>query len=323
MTLCRIDIEPSLTFPVMLVLEGLYVLLARHLRSDHNDRNRPVTGGGIIFIIAVWLFALSEPSAIFPERFGYITGCATVLAIVSFIDDMRPLSPLLRLGIQIVTLTIPLIMVPDMTMSWIAYILLIFLGVAFVNAYNFMDGINGMTVAYSIVTLLAIGYCSKIVFPLPNVVTSLSMILFPTTAAIGFLNFRRHEIVHCGDAGSIVMGFLILYLISSLIYATDDWSYIALIFVYGVDTGYTALYRLLHGENILKGHKLHLYQLLDSRKHVPHLYISTTYAIVQAVIDIGLILTPSPYRAWYAAGSFVLLMALYSTVRYRISRTAI
>lgn len=320
---CSDEILSGLAFTVLLLIESLYIHLARRFGFGmRNGAHDPVTGAGIIFIISLWMFAIFTAPELLPENFGYIVGSATALAVISFIDDMHPVSPLIRLCIQAATITIPLLTVPEIQIYWVVYIGIILIGVAFVNAYNFMDGINGMTAAYSIVTLISIGYFSKIALQLPNVVNGLSVVMISATAAFGFFNFRHREIAHCGDTGSIVMGFLIFYLISSLIYATGDWSYISIVYVYGIDTVYTVIYRMLHGNNILKGHRLHLYQLLDIRKHVPHLYISSAYAAVQLVINVGLLVTPPTYRMWYAEGTLVILVALYAAIHHRIMRSA-
>ena len=216
---------------------------------------------------------------------------------------------------RIAAIAIPLLAVPDFIPAWPFLLLYIPIGVAFINAYNFMDGINGMTAAYSIVTLVSIGFCIEYIPAMPH---ELPAILFVAATAFGFYNFRRHELCHCGDTGSVVMGFMILYLISWLIYTTGDFGYVALVCVYVIDSGYTVLYRLCHGQNIMKGHRLHLYQLLDSRKQVPHLYISSAYAALQLAVNTGLILTPERLHLWYAAGAFIVVTALYCLVRYRI-----
>jgi len=309
-------VDNAIIFPILLVCEGAYIAISRRFgfRNGHRQ-DSPVTGGGIIFILAVWIYVMITSDDDLPLRFGYVAASATALAVLSFIDDMHPLSPWLRLLVQIATTAIPLIAVPAHSPSWLCLLLYIPIGVAFINAYNFMDGINGMTAAYSIVTLISIGFFSKHITAMPG---ELSAILFVAATAFGFYNFRRRELCHCGDVGSIVMGFMVLYLVSWLIYSTHDFGYIALVCIYIIDAGYTLIYRLYHGQNIMKGHRLHLYQLLDSRKQVPHLYISSAYAAVQLAINTGLLLTPDRIHGWYATGVFIAVTALYCTVRHRI-----
>lgn len=236
---------------ILLVIELLYIPLARRFnigaapgpRSSSTHLTLTPTGGGIIFIFAAAFAALTLGVALPPHFAGILIGGA-VLAVVSFIDDIHDLRPASRLAIQVVTVAAAywwLHFWPDV------YLLTLILGVGFINAYNFMDGISGMLAAYSLVTLGAILYAFHSLGIADTADTSLTVSLLVATVIFGIFNFRRRSLVFCGDVGSIVMGYFILYLMVRLTLLGHDASCIVMLMVYGVDTVLTIFGRLFKG----------------------------------------------------------------------------
>ncbi|MFR7808385.1 MAG: UDP-GlcNAc--UDP-phosphate GlcNAc-1-phosphate transferase, partial [Butyricimonas faecihominis] len=80
----------------------------------------------------------------------------TLVALVSFIDDMHPLSAKVRLLIQTFSLLLLLLQLGVHEVSWGYVVVALFVGLAMLNIYNFMDGINGITGGYSLVAMLAL-----------------------------------------------------------------------------------------------------------------------------------------------------------------------
>lgn len=93
-----------------------------------------------------------------------------------------------------------------------------FIGI--VNAYNFMDGINGITGLYTIAVLLPLMYVNHKVEPL-----SIWICLFyPLIASVVFLffNFRKRAKCFAGDVGSVSIAFWIVTLLLLLIIRTNN-----------------------------------------------------------------------------------------------------
>jgi UDP-N-acetylmuramyl pentapeptide phosphotransferase/UDP-N-acetylglucosamine-1-phosphate transferase len=133
-----------------------------------------------------------------------------------------------------------------------------------------------------------------------------------------YFNFRTKARCFAGDVGSISIAFILLFLLGKLIIATNDISYIVLLGVYGVDTVLTIIRRLLLKENIFEAHRKHAYQLLANEIKLPHVWVSTIYASLQALIIVGFLLLES-YSYWYPCVVVALLaMGWYAVVRYQV-----
>lgn len=96
----------------------------------------------------------------------------------------------------------------------------------------------------------------------------------------------------CGDVGSVSIAFVILFLIGMLIIRTENFSWIVLLAVYGVDSVLTIIHRLMLHENIGLPHRKHLYQIMANELKIPHMVVSLVYMLVQAVVIAGYLLFP-------------------------------
>src|SRR5436190_22244728 len=139
-----------------LVIFGLAMLasavLVRLIRAravlDHpNERSShrvPTPRGGGIAIV---LITLGGSAFWMTPRFAVVAVAALAIAVVSFIDDLHPLPATLRLGVQIAAaLYVALLFVP---LVWAPLALLWIVGLT--NAYNFMDGIDGIAGGQAVV----------------------------------------------------------------------------------------------------------------------------------------------------------------------------
>lgn len=296
------------TFIILLICELLYFRVARRCligdkvtkRSSHHEYK--LTGGGIIFIIAAFIYYLWYGKAINLMLIG-----AIVLATISFIDDIKNTSPVLRLVIHSIIIFA--------TFSYIIkwgyidiFIVVLVCGVGFINAYNFMDGINGITAGYSLITLSTLLYYFN---GLPNAPTTFIITLIIATLIFGFFNFRKNAVCFAGDVGSITMGYFILYLIIELIWARADSTCIVFVMVYGIDTVYTIFQRLFMGEDIFTPHRHHLYQVLANQWKIPHCLVSTYYAGIQLSINIIYFIIPQDYKWTYVIFVIMTLSTIY------------
>jgi len=123
-----------------------------------------------------------------------------------------------------------------------------------------------------------------------------------------FFNFRTRAKCFAGDVGAVSIAFIILFLLGLLIVKTGDFSYIVLLVVYGIDSVLTIVHRLILKENIFLPHRKHVFQLMANELKIPHVMVSSIYALLQAIIIVGFILCKN-YSYWYL-GVIVLILSL-------------
>ena len=189
---------------------------------------------------------------------------------------------------------------------WIVIALIVCTGI--INAYNFMDGINGITGGYSLVILAALAYVNKEVVPF--VEEDFIYTVICSVLVFCFFNFRKKAKCFAGDVGSVSIAFILLFLIGRLIIETGDFSWIVLLAVYGVDSVLTIVHRLMLHENIGLPHRKHLYQIMANELKIPHVIVSSTYMAVQAIIIAGYVMCPNS-GYWYLLCTILLLSFIY------------
>lgn len=263
-------------------------------KPNHRSAHTEITlrGGGIIFPLA-YLFFMGYEVLFNNYRFSldnwgepnyWIFGAGLlIICLISFIDDMIDLSSNIRLIFHFVSVTLLLYFINAFQLlPWwgipISYVLII----GILNAYNFMDGINGMSGLYSLVVLGSLLYINQFIF---NFIES-DFIIYPILASIIFLffNFRKKARCFLGDIGSMGIAFWIISLLALLMLKTEQMRWILFLTVYGTETVLTIVERLKLKENIFDAHRRHLYQLFANEKKVSHLLISTCYAFTQLMI---------------------------------------
>jgi UDP-N-acetylmuramyl pentapeptide phosphotransferase/UDP-N-acetylglucosamine-1-phosphate transferase len=249
-------------------------------RSSHSDVT--IRGGGVIFLLAAICTAFMHP--------GYWLPVLGILIIgtISFLDDRFTLSSILRLLFHLIAVTLMFLYLNIFFIEpFYSYILLYIMIIGIINMYNFMDGINGITGAYSFVVLGGLQYVNmcQVTFIQED------MIWLPMLASAVFLffNFRKKARCFAGDVGSVTIAFWITILLMKLILITHNWAYILFLVVYGVDSVLTIMHRLILRQNILKAHRLHFYQILANDRKFSHLWVSFGYSVLQGVIILGIV----------------------------------
>lgn len=306
---------------ILFAAELTYLPIAKRLRvgdkvtprSSHKSYH--ITGGGFIFWFAAIIFDIIFKAQL-PTEFHFMLIGATLLAIVSFTDDMIDLSPWLRLLVQtiVVAVTFHGFFISG---HYDIFLLILICGVGFINAFNFMDGINGLMAVYSLVTLGTLLYCYSLLPPVSCAPKSFIITLTLSVAVFAVFNFRKKAICFAGDVGSIVMGFFITYLMIQLISFTADASCVVFLIVYAVDAVFTIFQRLFMGENILMPHRHHLYQVIANKWGKPHRAITIAYAGLQLVINIVYFIIPEGQKWTYAIILLVMLTAAYFILKRR------
>ncbi|MCM1004792.1 MAG: hypothetical protein NC402_00665 [Prevotella sp.] len=289
-----------------------YILLARKYIRCANRNGYPavVIGGGIIFYIAMLIWYLTSLNCTSTgSGTNFIIGL-TLVAACSFADDLVQLTVWFRLIVQFVAVAFLGLQCGIFDLHPIIWPIFMVCTVGFVNAYNFMDGINGITAVYSLSvlgTFLYIDICQVNFVPA-------SMIVMAVIAVTVFalFNYRRKAIVFAGDVGSISMGFIVATLLIYYIIETHRLTSIVLVGVYGVDTLLTVLLRIYKGETIFKPHHKHLYQRLNNELKYSQLRIVNGYAMLQLAISIGYIqMETSSGRIAYSLIVMTFLIGLY------------
>ena len=231
-------------------------------------------GGGIAIVIALLVAACvlgwRNPHQIVLVA-GFVIGLLLVAGI-GMVDDHRPLSPWLRLGVQAIAAAIFALSAAgtwgDLWIALIAFVALMALS----NIWNFMDGING--IAGTQAALVAAG----LALVLGGTWGWLALAL--TAACLGFLpfNFPRARIF-LGDVGSGALGFALGALLMCAI-AQGDTSPIVLLLPFSaflVDSSLTLLRRMLKGERWWTAHAQHAYQRWAARSGA-HTIVTFAYA---------------------------------------------
>lgn len=189
----------------------------------------------------------------------------------------------------------------------------LFFCVGATNFINFMDGINGITAAYSFAMLLPILLMNRTLGFIEEsylIVAILGIIVF------SIFNFRPKGKAKCfaGDVGSIGIAFIILFALGRLMLATKDVTWIVLFLVYGIDGSLTIFHRIMLHENLGEAHRKHAYQLMCNELKIGHVKISVLYMVMQLAVSLGFIyLCPNTVLAhWvYLVGAAVVFAVAY------------
>ena len=283
---------------ILLVLELLYFRIADKFniidKPNHRSSHTQITlrGGGIIFPIAFVLYfvmsIIHRKEWFVPEQFWSFGLGLFLLSAISFLDDILDLSTKLRLVFHFlsVVLLIYFLGLWDVLPFWSLPLVFIFI-IGVLNAYNFMDGINGITGLYSFVILSTLYYINqyKIIF------TDVNFIIYPVLASLVFLffNFRKKAKCFAGDVGSMSIAFWVLALLGLLVVKTQELTYLLFIGVYGIEVIFTIIQRIKMKENIFEAHRHHLYQLLVNKMNWQHLSVAALYGAIQLAINFSII----------------------------------
>jgi UDP-N-acetylmuramyl pentapeptide phosphotransferase/UDP-N-acetylglucosamine-1-phosphate transferase len=264
-------------------------------RSSHL--NRTITGFGVFVLFGLLLYSIAFPYTL---KSFFIIGLL-MISTISYIDDLVFVKHFIRLVFQVFALTLMAIELPFNYMMDFEklplIIAIVILGIGVLNAFNFMDGINGMLGLTNLVILLSFLWLNSNSVDIKGNPISFIRNEFLYTYIIGVsiflgLNLRRKAIVFAGDTGSIALAFIVLYLMLNLIFKTGNYAYFLLFSVFGIDAGLTVIFKLLLRENIFVPHRDFLFKKLVHVGKYKHVNISIIYASLQALINIIVIALP-------------------------------
>jgi UDP-N-acetylmuramyl pentapeptide phosphotransferase/UDP-N-acetylglucosamine-1-phosphate transferase len=286
------------------VLRRAAVLDRPNARSSHTVPTP--RGGGIAVVVAIlaaWLALIAAGAA--PPVLLLVAAGAALLAVVSWLDDLAGLAPVLRLAAQFAAVGIGLAalrpggaLFQGWLPPWLDAAGAALMWLWFVNLFNFMDGIDGIAgseaaaIGFGLMLFAAVGVGRD-----PVVVALAAPVV---AAALGFLAWNWAPArVFLGDVGSVPLGYLLGFLLLGV--AAGGFRGIALILplYFLADATITLARRLLRGEAVWRPHRQHFYQRAVQRG-LGHA------AVVERVIaaDIGLIGCGWAAENGWPAGAF-------------------
>lgn len=267
-------------------------------RSSHSSVT--LRGGGIIFLFGAWLFWL-----FFGFQYSWFLLGLTLVGAVSFADDVKSLPDSLRLVVQFAAMFLMFGQFGILNLNdWWMVLVGLVVCVGITNAYNFMDGINGITGGYSLAVIAPLIYLNFLYDFISMdflYVAGLSLLVFC------FFNFRKRAKCFAGDVGSISMAFIVLFALGKLILITGDFAYIVFLAVYGADTVLTICHRIRLHENLGEAHRKHAFQIMANELRIPHVAVSSLYMALQLLISAGCIFIPINHYLYL--GIIILLLA--------------
>jgi UDP-N-acetylmuramyl pentapeptide phosphotransferase/UDP-N-acetylglucosamine-1-phosphate transferase len=304
-----------------LATAALIPILRRQELLDHpNERsshNVPTPRGGGIAVIGSVSFAwlvLGQAGLVAPGVTSILLG-AGMLALISWIDDLRGLSPMLRLLAQSAAVAVGVFALPETPNAFQSGfgLALYFSGVGllwvwWINLFNFMDGIDGLAG----VEAAAIGVGLLLFAVLGGGAAPGQGLLAVAIigAAIGFLVWNWSPArIFLGDVGSAPLGYLLGFLLLDLA-VRGFWKMALILPLYFLaDASITLVRRLFRGERVWQAHREHYYQQAV-RRGLGHA------AVVKRVIAADILLIACGWTAengWGAvslAASVVIVVAL-------------
>ena len=247
-------------------------------RSSHTRVT--LRGGGIIFYFGALACFLTSGF-----EYPLFMLALTLVTFISFVDDIKSTRQVTRLLFHFSAMGLMFCQWGLFSLPWWWIVIALIVCTGIINAYNFMDGINGITGGYSLVVLTALAIINAEIIPF--VEGDFIYTVICSVVVFCFFNFRKQAKCFAGDVGSVSIAFILLFLLGKLIIQTGDFSWIVLLSVYGVDSVLTIIHRLMLHENIGLPHRKHLYQLMANELKIPHVVVSSVYMAVQATIIIG------------------------------------
>lgn len=301
----------GLAVPVL--RRALFMDVPNH-RSSHSQ---PVPRGGggafVISLLAVGLVSVDLTSAVLA-----LLATTIALAAVGLVDDIRSLPSSLRLLAQVVAaVVLSLVVLSQGSLSWWWLPVLIVAIAGYVNAYNFMDGVNGI----SGLTALVVGLWWVWVGLDQDRqgLTTLGWVL--AGSAAGFLPWNAPRAkVFLGDVGSYGIGVFISGLSAWALSSGVPWHWaLAPLVIYGADTGWVLIKRFRAGAPLAEAHREHVYQRLTDQGW-PHIGSAAFCAAAGALVCAAAGLSGQSLVWWCALIALVIVAGYLSSPRF-VERT--
>ena len=309
----------GLLFVLLFVFINGYFKLADHYniidkpnkRSSHTAVT--IRGGGVIFTVgAIAWFVWSG------FMFPYFMLGLILISIISFADDVKPIPNRLRLLVHFAAALLLFYQLNMWGLPWWAWLIALVVTTGIINAFNFMDGINGITGGYSLAVLFGLWLVNNFQFGFID--NQFMYCIAIALLVFNFYNFRGKAKCFAGDVGSVSIAFILIFLLGKLILGSGNIIYIFFLTLYGVDSVLTIVHRIYLKENIFEAHRKHAYQVMANEGKISHQKISVAYAIIQALINGFIVLLIDRLPNGNVAGCIFLLLVLLTAIYIMVKR---
>ena len=235
-------------FSILLIFQLIFYIVAKkynivdrpNQRSSHHRQT--VIGAGIVFPFAFFLWL-----SFYGLSFHYFVIGLILISITSFIDDIFNINQFFRFSVHFCACFLLLHEVGFMSGSIFVLLFSFILITGWINAYNFMDGINGMTALYSVVLFITF-YLLYIQNGFIDI--NLIKIMLFSLVIFSWFNLRKEALMFSGDVGAISLSYIIAFIFLFFIKENNNWNYILFFSVYGVESVLTIIERIMKKENI-------------------------------------------------------------------------
>ncbi len=237
-----------------------------------------IRGGGVVIFIAMALYSVF----MYNPGYYFLAGLL-VIGVTGFLDDLLDLPNRIRFPLQLLSVVLMIweAGLGNVPLLWLIAAVIVITGT--LNAFNFMDGINGITAGYAMVTVGTLLYINNT--GQSFIYNGFLLFFILTLLIFAFFNFRRKAVCFAGDVGSLSIAFIIVFLILKLISVTGHWVYVLFLTLYGIDTIFTIIQRLFRKENIFRAHRLHFFQVVIKKTGMPHLMMTAWYMALQLAVN--------------------------------------
>jgi UDP-N-acetylmuramyl pentapeptide phosphotransferase/UDP-N-acetylglucosamine-1-phosphate transferase len=303
-------------------------------RSIHKETT-PLGGGAAIVAVTAVGIAVGTAFGTRPEwpAFGGYLAGALLIAAVSLFDDFRALPAAARLAIQFAAaalMILGLVGPPGLVLSPIPIVLgwgiALIWSVGLTNAYNFMDGVDGLAATQGLVA--GLGWTALAALNHEPWLSLLGLLLAAGCAGFLVHNWSPAKIF-MGDAGSAFLGFTFAFITLAALRRSPQVALVGALMLWPFlfDTLFTMIRRAKRGENLLVAHRSHLYQrlVLAGWRHASVTVLYGFLSLITLSIGVAWLLTATVTSAFFLiATSLLLPLALWLLViraERQVSRT--
>ena len=267
--------------------------LARRLMDVPNARSShtvstPHGGGiGIVFSFMLALGAIATFTTISTTFFVAVVPTVLLVAFVSFLDDLRDVSAIVRITVHVVALAWAVLWLGgdlsaplpsrEYISGWVFGLLTFIALVWLLNLFNFMDGIDGI----ASVEAIFVSFSGAVVSALSGQLTISFLFATLGAATLGFLPWNWPPAkVFMGDVGSSSLGATLGILAYAVVleHPSTFWVWPILFAVFVTDSTTTLIRRFLNGQRWYKPHRNHAYQ--RSARRWGHLKVTLGVTVI-------------------------------------------
>lgn len=298
---------PTLAYPLILVLSYLGVWIIRHYAKRHlldhpNERSlhsAPTPRGGGLAIVIIVLVAggVAAINSNIVHSLMYLV-CGAVIAYLGWRDDVHSLSPRVRFTVQglvalvsvlglgyFKSVTIPLF--GQLQLGVVGWVITFLWIIGLTNAYNFMDGIDGL--AGGVAFAGGIGWMVLSVNMENTFAFWIALAISASSLGFIFHNWSPAKIF-MGDVSSTFLGYTFAVLPLLAADQGGDALMLGTLLMWTIimDAGVTFIQRAIRRENVLAAHRTHVYQRLVtggySHATISFMFIVLTFVAVRLTL---------------------------------------